>query len=220
MDFPISDESAGLHNGKFTNGDPSNDIPPSKDSAEYQNWVFDEIIAAIVAGGETPDETKQDQLAAVITKALSGGELVGVPIPWPSETVPDGYIAMIGQSFDPLAFPKLALAYPDNTLPDMRGEYIRGWDNGRGVDVGRELLSHQMDAMQRLTGTVQAGSGRALRIYTSGVFVAEGYTAANKHGSSDTSANVRAKFDNALQARTADENRSRNYAFNYIVRAA
>lgn len=29
------------------------------------------------------------------------------------------------------------------SLPDLRGEFIRGWDNGRGVDVGRALASLQ-----------------------------------------------------------------------------
>ena len=28
-------------------------------------------------------------------------------------------------------------------LPDLRGEFVRGWDNGRGVDVGRLLASLQ-----------------------------------------------------------------------------
>lgn len=33
------------------------------------------------------------------------------------------------------------------TLPDLRGEFLRGWDNGRGVDAGRVLGSAQAAAM-------------------------------------------------------------------------
>ena len=33
-------------------------------------------------------------------------------------------------------------------LPDLRGEFLRGWDDGRGVDVGRAFGSHQSDAFQ------------------------------------------------------------------------
>lgn len=33
-------------------------------------------------------------------------------------------------------------------LPDLRGEFIRGWDDGRGVDSGRVFGSVQADAMQ------------------------------------------------------------------------
>ena len=33
-------------------------------------------------------------------------------------------------------------------LPDLRAEFIRGWDDGRGVDSGRAFGSAQADAMQ------------------------------------------------------------------------
>ncbi|TKD40703.1 phage tail protein [Azotobacter chroococcum] len=37
------------------------------------------------------------------------------------------------------------------TLPDLRGEFVRGWDDGRGVDGGRELGSAQGGATQSHT---------------------------------------------------------------------
>ena len=33
-------------------------------------------------------------------------------------------------------------------LPDLRGMFVRGWDDGRGVDTGRGFASHQLDAFQ------------------------------------------------------------------------
>ncbi|SER25373.1 Phage Tail Collar Domain [Azotobacter beijerinckii] len=36
-------------------------------------------------------------------------------------------------------------------LPDLRGEFVRGWDDGRGVDSGRELGSSQSGATQSHT---------------------------------------------------------------------
>ena len=33
-------------------------------------------------------------------------------------------------------------------LPDLRGEFLRGWDNGRGVDSGRVFGSAQLDQFQ------------------------------------------------------------------------
>ena len=68
---------------------------------------------------------------------------VGVPIPWPSATPPKGWLKCNGAAFTASQYPKLALAYPDMKLPDLRGEFIRGWDDGRGVDTGRSLLSAQ-----------------------------------------------------------------------------
>lgn len=45
-------------------------------------------------------------------------------------------------------------------LPDERGEFIRGWDDGRGVDSGRVFGSWQADQMQSHTHSVQViGNG-------------------------------------------------------------
>jgi microcystin-dependent protein len=33
-------------------------------------------------------------------------------------------------------------------LPDLRGEFIRGWDNSRGIDASRKNASYQDDAFQ------------------------------------------------------------------------
>lgn len=33
-------------------------------------------------------------------------------------------------------------------IPDLRGEFLRMWDDGRGIDVGRSLGSAQLDALQ------------------------------------------------------------------------
>ncbi|MBS9436787.1 tail fiber protein [Photorhabdus noenieputensis] len=69
--------------------------------------------------------------------------LVGIPLPWSKPTAPAGYLICSGQQFNKSMYPKLGEAYPSGTLPDLRGEFIRGWDNGRSIDSGREILSHQ-----------------------------------------------------------------------------
>ncbi|EED9388830.1 tail fiber protein [Salmonella enterica subsp. enterica] len=68
---------------------------------------------------------------------------VGVPVPWPSATPPAGWLKCNGSSFTAAQYPQLALAYPSLKLPDLRGEFIRGWDDGRGVDSGRGILTAQ-----------------------------------------------------------------------------
>ncbi|OSM03367.1 phage tail protein, partial [Escherichia coli] len=68
---------------------------------------------------------------------------VGVPVPWPSATLPTGWLKCNGAAFSAEEYPELAKAYPTNILPDLRGEFIRGWDDGRGVDSSRTLLSWQ-----------------------------------------------------------------------------
>ena len=68
---------------------------------------------------------------------------VGVPVPWPSVTPPTGWLKCNGAAFSAEEYPELAKAYPSGKLPDLRGEFIRGWDDGRGVDSSRTLLSWQ-----------------------------------------------------------------------------
>ncbi|WP_231353509.1 phage tail protein, partial [Escherichia coli] len=56
---------------------------------------------------------------------------VGVPVPWSSATPPTGWLKCNGAPFSAEEYPELAKVYPTNELPDLRGEFIRGWDDGR-----------------------------------------------------------------------------------------
>jgi len=71
----------------------------------------------------------------------------GFPLPWPQVTPPGGWLKCNGATFDKVKYPKLATAYPSGVLPDLRGEFLRGWDDGRGVDSGRNILSAQGHAV-------------------------------------------------------------------------
>ena len=136
---------------------------------------------------------------------------IGVPIPYPSAIPPIGYVVMQGQNFDPVVYPKLAQLYTTNTLPDLRGEFIRGWDNGRGIDVGRELLSSQLDALQNIKGS----NGSFAALPNDGAFY-YGKTYYGFKGDGYGQVNGVAHFDASRVARTADETRPRNISFNYI----
>ena len=144
---------------------------------------------------------------------------VGVPVPWPSATPPTGWLKCNGADFSAEEYPELAKVYPTNKLPDLRGEFIRGWDDERGVDSGRTLLSSQGDAIRNITGNVGVYSD-GLLTYASGVF-SLGPSSSNKQNPvAGTGANAYATFNASKVVPTANENRPRNIAFNYIVRAA
>ncbi|EKK5215180.1 tail fiber protein [Cronobacter sakazakii] len=178
---------------------------------------------------------------ALFVKNLGLGEgsalPVGVPIPWPSATPPTGWLKCNGAAFTASQYPKLALAYPALRLPDLRGEFIRGWDDGRGVDSGRVLMSAQnatslRTAAMELAGTDVAGSGFAVgtAFASSDSITSNEPSGAKAPNNGTPSASSR---DNAMIA-SQDISfeglkgvgaywitiRPRNVAFNYIVRAA
>ncbi|EFM6033261.1 tail fiber protein [Escherichia coli] len=153
---------------------------------------------------------------------------VGVPVPWPSATPPTGWLKCNGAVFSAEEYPELAKAYPTNKLPDLRGEFIRGWDDGRGIDAGREILSAQGDAIRNITGTFGDGEtevNASISFYRAdGVFVTQKKlrnTIGNTTIIADTPNNpYLINFDASRVVPTASENRPRNIAFNYIVRAS
>lgn len=74
----------------------------------------------------------------------------GVPLPWPSDTIPAGYALMQGQTFNKDVYPLLAIVYPSGVIPDLRRLVIKGAGNGRSV------LSYEADGNKRHTHTARA----------------------------------------------------------------
>ncbi|WP_254921035.1 phage tail protein [Photorhabdus luminescens] len=146
-----------------------------------------------------------------------GGYPVGAPIPWPLPNVPAGYIACNGQAFNKTVYTRLAEIYPNGRLPDLRGEFIRGWDDSRGVDMGRGILTWQGDAIRNITGALGDPTAES-RGSATGAF-SYSYSAGGRAAGSG-GGRVQWTFDASRVVPTANENRPRNIAFNYIVRAA
>ncbi|WGY10689.1 tail fiber protein [Klebsiella pneumoniae] len=145
---------------------------------------------------------------------------VGVPVPWPSATPPTGWLKCNGAVFSSEKYPKLAKAYPTNKLPDLRGEFIRGWDDGRGVDAGRQLLSSQGDAIRNIEGFADGGIGMSFDAIRGAFYDAGTRSARMPNNTTDIGKTDDLGFDASRVVPTANENRPRNIAFNYIVRAA
>lgn len=147
---------------------------------------------------------------------------VGVPVPWPSATPPTGWLKCNGAPFSAAQYPKLALAYPSLALPDLRGEFIRGWDDGRGIDAGREILSAQGDAIRNIVGHISCvRRGSEFSDLKDGAFRYDSNwsTKIKGDGVEDDWGSV-VSFDARRVVPTAPENRPRSIAFNFIVRAA
>ena len=178
------------------------------------------IRIVLIVSNTSAVEVKIDPAVVLATRkyvdevALSSYP-VGAPIPWPTAVPPTGFIAMKGQSFSALTYPKLAQAYPSLVLPDMRAEFIRGWDNGRGTDIGRILLTTQEDLMEshnhRLIVAVNRNETRDILGTLTGDPIAVKATDPNS---------IVEYSSERIESTGGAETRPRNIAFNYIVRAA
>lgn len=183
---------------------------------EVKSYVDQQLEAHIAAA----DPHTQYLLESDIDKYIP----VGLPLPWPQVTPPGGWLKCNGATFDKVKYPKLATAYPSGVLPDLRGEFMRGWDDGRGVDVGRAILSLQGDAIRNITG--KFGNAQLYpNIYREGAFggVVENVSQTNGltlAAPSQGNGVVNFSFDASRVVPVATENRPRNVAFNFIVRAA
>lgn len=180
--------------------------------------------------------------AGLVTEALEALALgdgsavpVGVPLPYPAATAPDGWLKCNGASFSATAYPLLAKVYPSLKLPDLRGEFLRGWDDGRGADSGREILSAQNATALRTAAVDYFGADTT----TNGATIGTAYSDADSAATlfpANAKTPVGGVFagiltDNSMstaQLPTGLSNpygqwitmRPRNIAFNYIVRAA
>lgn len=152
----------------------------------------------------------------------------------------DGWVKCDGSLYNPQKYPKAFAIYGSEhggdgvnsfAVPDWRADAIRINDDGRGVDIGRELGSEQGDAVQNITGsfiirrtaiestgniTVEKAEG-AVEIDTT----ATGRTTMLNPSTAFTTTNQRVVIDASKSIRTADETRMRNrscYMYVYIGR--
>ncbi len=234
----------GAGKNGFTRGNPQTGTPATDLDDDYFDMLQEELCSVVEASGASLEKGRHDQLLTALRALLlsrknpfgdiksddtvqtalenlglgEGSALpVGVPVPWPSATPPTGWLKCNGAPFSAEEYPELAKAYPTNKLPDLRGEFIRGWDDGRGVDTGRGILSAQGDAIRNITGWFGAHATVVAKppfVKFSAPEIAENV------GVGGGSTRDAVKLDLSLSVPTASENRPRSIAFNYIVRAA
>ena len=98
----------------------------------------------------------------------NGVTLIGVPsgavAHFAMNTAPTGWLKANGAAISRTTYAALFAAIGTTfgsgdgsttfNLPDLRGEFLRGWDDSRGVDSGRSFGSAQLDQMQKITGNI------------------------------------------------------------------
>ncbi len=146
-----------------------------------------------------------------------GAPAIGVPFFWPSAAMPnsviDSWSGMVflkfnGAKFSATDYPVLAKVFPSLVLPEARGDFIRIWDDGRGADGGRELLSWQAATnFSQFAGNIGGGAGHAINFHDG--------IAGNQPGFSRFNFTSNSAGDGVNFVAV----RPRNIAFNFLVRA-
>lgn len=148
--------------------------------AWWLNQVQDELLAVVQAAQIAPNKATTNQLLAAI-KAIAGDFVTargndfcpsGMVMTFAGDFAPAGWLKANGAAVSRTAYAKLFAAigtrygagdgHSTFNLPDLRGEFARFWDDGRGVDAGRALGSKQGDALQKHTHLIGTSSGENL----------------------------------------------------------
>jgi len=152
-------DGPGNVDGTFSIGDEEQGILATEMTADWPNAVQEEICNVIEAAGIGLNKEDNQQLLQAIQSML---DAVAVPVATviyrTVNVVPAGYLACDGSAVSRVTYARLFAEIgisegPGDgsttfNLPDLRGEFIRGYDAGRGVDPDRVFGSAQADEIK------------------------------------------------------------------------
>lgn len=154
------------------------------------------MTGELVLSSSSPSASSVAASKGYVDSMTAAATLSGAIVLYGGSSVPSGWLECDGQST--AGFPSLIAIYGTN-VPDLRGEFVRGWDHGRGVDPGRTLKSQQAQDVQPHTHPITTYS--YLRNFEGGSALAWAETAGGNTGSNSGS-----------------ETRPRNVALMFIVK--
>ncbi|MDE2040723.1 MAG: tail fiber protein [Elusimicrobia bacterium] len=106
---------------------------------------------------------------SLLAVAVATAAPTGAVVLFAMSSAPSGFLACNGAAVSRSTYAALFAAIGTTfgsgdgsttfNLPDLRGEFVRGWDNGRGIDAGRAFGSEQLDAIGSHTHSITAGGG-------------------------------------------------------------
>jgi len=137
-------------------------------------------------------------------EAIAFGQLTGYVLPFATSTVPNGFLECNGAELSRTTYTDLFAVLGTTygvgdgsttfNIPDLRGEFIRGFDNGRGIDSARNIGTNQLDSFKEHThnypvvNTSTAGSG--LPQGSNGVTASDTYPASSIGGTETRPRNI------------------------------
>ena len=106
--------------------------------------------------------------AFVANPSFSPGSPIGSVVTWVGSSSPNGFLSCNGSAVSRTTYVNLFNVIGTTfgagngsttfNVPDLRGYFIRGWDNGKGTDTGRTFGSRQGDGLLAHVHTGVSGS--------------------------------------------------------------
>ena len=164
---------------------------------------------------------------------IANGVPVGSVFTFASTTVPSGYLECNGAAVSRSTYASLFSAIGTThgsgdgsstfNLPDLRGQFVRGFDNGRGVDSGRSFASSQTDQNKSHAHSVtDPGHVHATTFDNKKYFPGGGSTTIGYGGAGTYPADVfsmsNANTGISLSNDGGTENRPKNVALMYVIK--
>lgn len=114
------------------------------------------MTGALILNNSNPATAATAASKGYVDATVGAAILPGQIVLWGTSTPPAGWLEMNGQST--AGYPNLTALFGTN-LPDLRGEFVRGWSNNRTtVDYPRQILSAQAQDVQPHTHSYTAPS--------------------------------------------------------------
>ena len=194
-----------------------------EDNGTQKLWTFEHNGDFNSAGDVSTSSGKS------LNNSVQISELVGEVAFFARTTPPSGWLKANGAAVSRTTYAALFSAIGTTfgagdgsstfNLPDLRGEFVRGLDDGRNVDGGRRLGAVQGDAIRNITGVFDTSKGTWAQQFVdfaeaSGAFdLIKGnkqWTGDPNNGGNNLPTGF--KFDASRVVPTANENRPRNIA--------
>lgn len=180
--------------------------------------------------GDADQYLKTDGSGNLSWATISSGALVptGSVFAMATSTVPSGYLECDGSAVSRTTYADLFATIGTTwgngngtstfNLPNLRGEFVRGWDNGRGVDSGRTFASSQSEMVGTHNHTINdPGHSHAVNInvYQQGSGPNASTDMANRAGNTQSSTSTTGI---TINNNSGTETRPRNIAMMYVIK--
>lgn len=178
-------------------------------------------LTGVILGSASFDGSEN---ISIVTSTAGTAVPSGIIVPFAGTTVPTFWRECNGDAISRTTFAALFAAVGETygpgdgsttfNVPDLRGEFMRGWDHGRGIDSGRVMGSAQAEEFKNHQHEFGGDSG----IQSQGGYTSLGSIVYDSGYSTNPGNGTRIRTKNDSSNFGGTETRPRNIAIMYIIK--